>query len=65
MHSQGGRHSDVDFELDQIVKAAKLRGADALILADAQETLSGINLYNGGFERSPSVDAVLIKYQEP
>jgi hypothetical protein len=62
MHSAGGRHSDVQFELEQIVKAANLRGADALILANAEETTTGINLYSGRFERSPSVDAVLIKY---
>ena len=62
MRSEGGRWSDEDFELKLIAKAARTKGADALILLNSESRMEGINLYSGRFIRMPDVTAVLIKY---
>jgi len=62
MSSQGGSHSDIDFEVEQIAKAARQKGADAIILMSTENRLAGINLYSGRFEHSPTVQALLIQY---
>jgi hypothetical protein len=41
MYSEGGHHSDIDFETVQIVKAARQKGADALILLSATDEPTG------------------------
>jgi hypothetical protein len=54
--------------LEQIVKAARAKGADALILESATENETGFSgsIYGGGFSghftHSPDVTAELIKY---
>ena len=62
MRSEGGGHSNDDFELGLIANAARARGADALILMSAEDRMEGINLYSGRFVRHPDVTAMLIKY---
>lgn len=62
MRSVGGSHSDLEFEIGQIVKAARMKGADALVLVKTYERMDGINLYSGKFERAPEVTAMLIRY---
>jgi hypothetical protein len=55
MHSEGGRHSDVDFETEQIVKEARAKGGDAIIISSAESTPTGIvggesgHIYEGAF----------------
>jgi len=81
MHSQGGGHSDIDFETEQIAKAARAKGADAIIIESAESEPTGMvgsengrsytgpfgatnysGVYSGHLVRSPSVDAIVIKY---
>lgn len=62
MESQGGGHSDIGFETDQLAKAAKKMGADAIIIMQADAGVGGINLYSGRFMAAPRVKAVAIKY---
>jgi hypothetical protein len=62
MSSEGGRYSDINFEIEQIAKAAPAKGADAIILLSAENHIEGMNLYSGRFEHSPSVHAMLIQY---
>lgn len=63
MRSSGGSHSDLEFEVEQIVKAARTKGADALILMDGEDRVEGINLESGRLNGSPTVEAMLIKYR--
>ena len=48
MQSTGGRHSDIDYETEQIVKAAEAKGADALIVVNADDQPAGVVGYNSG-----------------
>lgn len=62
MCSEGGRHSDIAFEVEQIAKAARAKRADAIVLMSAQTRVEGVNLYSGRFEQAPTVKALLIQY---
>jgi len=69
MESYGGRFSSADFETEQIAKAAKRKGADAIILIDSDNGGWGAEgrEEDGGWRADfgnyrPSAAAVLIRY---